>query len=162
MDVFVKEPAVNDKLLDPSFVKPYLELVQKMGSFASQVNKASIDTIKIVAEGDISEYLESMLTFAIVGALKGSMGEHINYVNAEFVAKEKNIKTITEVTNISSAFKNSIDLYLSTDKGITEVKGTVFGDDVQRIVLVDNNISKDILQELGKLATCLGVSYAVI
>ncbi len=271
IDVFTKEPATNNKLLDlenisvtphlgantyesqekiatqaasqaisaargssypnalnlpideskmPSFVKPYLELMQKMGSFASQINKASVSTVKVVAEGDIADYLDSLITFGVVGVLKESMGEQINYVNAEFVAKEKGVKLITEVSTTGSAFKNRIDLYLTTSKGTTEVRGTVFGDDVQRVVkidgfnldieprgkmiifkntdvpgvigelgtilaknsiniadfrlgrdnkghalsviLVDNNISKDILKELKELPTCLGVAYTVL
>ncbi len=271
IDVFVKEPATDNKLLDlenisvtphlgantyesqekiatqaasqaisaargssypnalnlpidetkmPPFVKPYLELVQKMGSLAAQVNKAPVSTIKIVAEGDINEYLDSLLTFALVGALRESMGEQINYVNAEFVAKEKNIKTITETASKNSAYKNRVDLYLSTSKGTVEVSGTAFGDDMQRVVrfdgfsldvepkgkmiifkntdvpgvigdigtilaknginiadfrlgrddksqalaviLVDNTVSKEVLDALSKLEACISVSYVTL
>ena len=126
-----------DETKMPAFVKPYLELMQKMGSLAAQVNKAPIRTIKVVAEGDISEYLDSLLTFALVGSLGESMGEQINYVNAEFVAKEKGIKTVTEISKGDSAFKNRIDIYLSTNKGTIEISGTAFGDDIQRVVKFD-------------------------
>ncbi len=271
IDVFIKEPAIDNKLLDlenisatphlgantyesqqkiatqaasqaisaargssypnalnlpideskmPSFVKPYLELIQKMGSFAAQVNKSSVLTIKIVAEGEIAKFLDSLLTFAIVGALRESMGEQVNYVNAEFIAKEKDVKMITEISTSNSAFKNRIDMYLTTSKGTTKIRGTVFGDDVQRIVkidefnldiepkgkmiifkntdipgvigelgtilakhgvniadfrlgrdnknhalaviLVDNNISKKIIQDLSKLDACISVAYVVL
>ncbi len=271
IDVFTKEPATNNKLLDlenisvtphlgantyesqekiatqaaeqaicaargssypnalnlpideskmPTFVKPYLELIQKMGSLAAQINKAPIATIKVVAEGDISDYLESLLTFALVGSLKESMGEQINYVNAEFVAKEKGIKTITEISKSDSVFKNRVDIYLSTKKGTIEISGTAFGDDIQRIVkfdgfsldvepkgkmiifkntdvpgvigdigtilaknginiadfrlgrdnksqalaviLVDNSVTKDVINELSKLEACIDVSYVIL
>ena len=65
------------------------------------------------------------------------MGEQVNYVNAGFIAKEKNIKTLTEVSKGNSAFKNRIDIYLSTNKGTIEISGTAFGDDMQRIVNFD-------------------------
>ena len=271
IDVFSKEPAINNKLLDlenisvtphlgantyesqekiatqaaeqaisaargssypnalnlpideskmPTFVKPYLELMQKMGSLAAQISKAPIRTLKIVAEGEISNYLDSLMTFALVGSLGESMGEQINYVNAEFVAKEKGIKTVTEISKSDSIFKNRIDIYLSTNKGTIDISGTAFGDDIQRIVkfdgfsldvepkgkmiifkntdvpgvigdigtilaknginiadfrlgrnnksqalaviLVDNSITKDVINELSKLEACIDVSYVIL
>ena len=118
----------------PPFVEPYLELIQKMGFLAAQINKASIKSIKIESEGDINEYAKSLLTFAIVGSLKESIGEKINYVNAEFVANEKGIETKVETDVANSGYKNKITIRLTTSKGVTSVSGTVFGDDEQRIV----------------------------
>ncbi len=118
----------------PPFVEPYLELIQKMGFLAAQINKAEIKSLKIEAEGEVGEYAKSLLTFALVGSLKESVGDKINYVNAEFVAQEKAIDTKYEVSTSASGYKNQISLKLTTQKGVTSVNGTVFGDDEQRIV----------------------------
>ncbi|WP_458701154.1 phosphoglycerate dehydrogenase [Sulfurospirillum sp. 1307] len=118
----------------PPFVAPYLELVQKMGFLSAQINKASIQSLKIETEGDVSKYAKSLLTFAIVGSLKESIGDKINYVNAEFVAKEKGIDTKVETSLEKSAYKNRITVKITTKKGVTSVSGTVFGDEEQRIV----------------------------
>ncbi len=118
----------------PPFVEPYLELVQKMGFLCAQINKASIKSVRIEAEGEVGEYAKSLLTFALVGSLKESMGDKINYVNAEFIAEEKAIEIKDEVLNNSSGYKNRLTVRLTTEKGVTTVSGTVFGEEEQRIV----------------------------
>jgi len=122
----------------PKFVEPYLELVQKMGFLSAQINKGAIESVKVEAQGEIGEYVKSLLTFALVGSLKESMGDKINYVNAEFVAQEKSIEVKEEVLNNSDAYKNKLTVKLTTKKGVTSVSGTVFGDDEQRIVGINN------------------------
>jgi len=184
IDVFVKEPAINNKLLDldnivvsphlgantyesqynigtqaagnaisaakgiaypnalnlpideskiPSFVKPFLEMGQKIAFLASQMNKSPIISIKISGQGNIAEYLDSLSTFVTVGALSQSSGENINYVNADFVANEKGIKIESEILNDSSVYKNLISVKLTTDEGTTTISATIFDDGIQRV-----------------------------
>ncbi len=185
IDVFVKEPATDNKLLDldnivvsphlgantyesqynigtqaaqqaieaakgiafpnalnlpidetkiPSFVKPFLELGQKIGFMASELNRAPIVSIKVSAQGDIAEYLESLATFVTVGALADKTGETINYVNADFVAEQKGIKVETSDEPSSSAFKNLVSVRITTDKRVVDISATIFEEGVQRIV----------------------------
>ncbi len=200
IDVFAKEPAVNNKLLDldnvtvtphlgantyesqrkiatqaaeaaisalrgtsypnalnlpikegeiPEFVKPYVELIQKMSYLAAQINKHPISSIKLVGEGEIADYLNQLKTFAIVGALKESLGEQVNYVNAEFIAKEKDIEIKTQKQPNMSAFKNRVTVKMVTNNGVTKISGTVFSENIQRIVEI-NNIKLDI-EPKGKM-----------
>lgn len=121
----------------PDYVKPYLELSQKIGFLAAQANKGAIKSIKIVAEGGIGEYIESLATFATVGALKESLGENINYVNADFVAQERGIDIIKESKPTAGAYKSLIRLKLTTDKEVIEISGTSFNEEVQRIVEIN-------------------------
>lgn len=118
----------------PPFVEPYLELVQKMGFLAAQLNKSAIKSIKIEAEGEIGAYTKSLLTFGIVGAFNESTEDKINYVNAEFVASEKGIETKSEVLHSDSGYKNKVTIILTTEKNVTSISGTVFGEDEQRII----------------------------
>ena len=60
--------------------RPYLELVQKMGHLSAQVTKSAIKSIKVTTEGQISEYVESLGTFATVGVLMESLADQVNYV----------------------------------------------------------------------------------
>ncbi len=204
----------------PPFVKPYLELTQKMGNLAAQVNKGAFKSIKVEAEGEIADYLDSLVTFATVGALKESLGESINYVNAEFVAKERGIEIFKAKRPESSGYKNKVTVKLTTDKEVIEISGTIFEESVQRIVdinnfaldvepkgkmilfkntdvpgvigevgmilakhniniadfrlgrdnhghalaviIVDDDVSKEVLSELAALKACLSVSYAIL
>ena len=200
IDVFNKEPAINNKLLDldnlivsahlgantvesqekiaiqaaenaisaargisypnalnlpikeselPNFVKPYLELTQKISFLAAQMNKSEIKSITIQAVGEIADYLESLKTFAVVGALKESMGEKINYVNALFVSKEKNINIETSKLTDNDPYKNRILVKLTTEKDTIIISGTVFDESVQRILDI-NGFSVDV-EPKGKM-----------
>ncbi|WP_024953967.1 phosphoglycerate dehydrogenase [Sulfurospirillum arcachonense] len=160
----------------PPFVEPYLELVQKMGFLCAQINKASIKSVKIEAEGEVGEYVKSLLTFALVGSLKESIGDKINYVNAEFVANEKAIDTKFEAINNSSGYKNKITIRLTTEKGVTTVNGTVFGEDEQRIVgingfkfdfkpkgkmiVVKNSDVPGVIADISSMLSSVGVNIA--
>ncbi len=121
----------------PAFVKPFLEMGQKLGFLASQINKAQLVSIKVSGKGDIAEYVESLSTFVAVGAMSEASGDTINYVNAEFIATEKGIKIETKIQKESSVYKNLITVKLTTTEGTTTLSATIFDDNVQRIVEID-------------------------
>ena len=118
----------------PAFVKPYLELGQKLAFLAAQANKGPLESIQVIGEGEIAQYLKSMATFMTVGALTESMGEKINYVNADFIAEENGIKVDLVENPNSSAYKNKIGIKLTTPNGTIRIFGTVFEETQQRIV----------------------------
>jgi len=122
----------------PDFVRPYLELVQKMGHMSAQITKSAIKSIKLTTKGPISEYKDSLLTFATVGVLTESLADQVNYVNAEFVAKERGIDLVSENRPNTSGFTNKVTIKLTTADSTITIGGTVFDDSVQRIVQIDN------------------------
>lgn len=210
-------PIKTDNL--PNFVEPYMNLVSKMAYLAAQINKSQIKSIVLEGNGKVIEYLNSMLVFAIVGALKENFGESVNYVNAKFLAEEKGIKTEAVAVGEGN-YKNKVTIKVITDQGVSAISGTIFNDDEGRIlningfktdfkpkgkmimfkntdvpgviasvstilaknkiniadfrlgrgedgnalavILVDEDINKEILDELGKLEACLLVRYAVL
>ncbi|QKG28901.1 MULTISPECIES: phosphoglycerate dehydrogenase [unclassified Campylobacter] len=117
----------------PPFLEPYIELISKMSFLAAQMTHAPVKAIKVEAEGYIGNYIKSMLTFALVGVLKESLGDGINYVNAKFLADEKGILT-DAICVPESGYKNRVTVKVTTDSGITSVSGTVFDESDQRIV----------------------------
>ena len=133
-----------DETKIPSFVKPYLELTQKMAFLIAQMDKSAIESIKIEAEGEIASYCDSLSTFATVGALTTALSnEKINYVNATFVASNRDITLeSSEVSNISG-YKNKVTVKITTTNGVNIVSGTIFNDDVQRIIEI-NNFAMDV------------------
>ena len=124
----------------PDFVRPYLELVQKIGHLSAQVTKSAVKSIKVMASGPVADHLDSMGTFATVGVLTESLGDQVNYVNAEFVAVERGIELTKEVKPNKSGFTNKIGIKLTTAEGIISIAGTVFDDTVQRIIEIDDYI----------------------
>jgi len=121
----------------PSFVKPFLEMGQKIGFLESQMNKSQIIGIKVSGQGEIAQYVESLATFVAVGAMSENSGDTINYVNADFVAKEKGISIESEALSDSAVYKNLITIKLTTAEGATTISATIFDDGVQRIVAID-------------------------
>jgi D-3-phosphoglycerate dehydrogenase len=121
----------------PDFVRPFLELMQKMGHLSAQVTRSAVKSIKITTEGEIGDYIESLGTFATVGVLTESIGDQINYVNAEFVAQERDIEIGKEVIPNISGFHNKVAIKLTTQNGMITIAGTVFDENVQRIVEID-------------------------
>ncbi len=124
----------------PDFVRPYLELIQKMGHLSAQVTKSAVKSIKIRAEGPVADYIESMVTFATVGVLTESLADQVNYVNAEFVAKERGIALENETQPNTSGFTNRVEIKLTTAESNITIGGTVFDDTEQRIIEIDDYI----------------------
>ena len=133
----------------PTFVKPYIELTQKMAFLIAQNDKSEIRSINVSAEGQISEYLDSLQTFATVGALSESSGDEINYVNANFIAEEKGIELTASEFSAHSGYQNKVSVKITTSNGVQTICGTVFNEDVQRIIDI-NNFSLDI-EPKGKM-----------
>jgi len=121
----------------PKFVKPFLEMGQKIGFLTSQINQSQIIAIKVSGQGEISKYVESLSTFVAVGAMSQNSGDTINYVNSEFVAKEKGIKIESESLVDSAVFKNLITVKLTTAEGTTTISATIFDDGIERIVAIN-------------------------
>jgi D-3-phosphoglycerate dehydrogenase len=110
---------------------------QKIGFLESQMNKSQIVSIKVSGHGEIANYVESLSTFVAVGAMSQNSSDTINYVNAEFIAKEKGIEISSENCGDSSVYKNLITIKLTTAEGTTTISGTIFDDNVQRLVSID-------------------------
>ncbi len=121
----------------PDFLRPYLELIQKMGHMSAQVTKSVVKSIKVTTEGEVSNYIDSLTTFSTVGILTESLEDTVNYVNAEFVAQERNIQLIKNVQANNSGLSNKVTIKLTTENGTFTIAGTVLGDNAQRIIEID-------------------------
>lgn len=126
----------------PPFLKPYLELIQKMGFLATQINKCPLRTIDLTLEGEVARYGDSLLASLLVGALSESLGEKINYVNAPHIAIERGIKH-NIYTKDRGTYTNKITLKVSGESSNITLAGTVFDENVLRIVSV-NGFGMDI------------------
>ncbi|WP_034574119.1 phosphoglycerate dehydrogenase [Helicobacter sanguini] len=122
----------------PDSITAYLELAQKLGYFAAQAVNGAISAISLQIHGDeLEKYKDALSTFGIVGALKPSLDDKINYVNAHFVAKDRGIAVKTTLKRNDSAYRNLITLSLRGDKDTMSVSGTVYDGKIVRF----NNIN---------------------
>lgn len=126
-----------DETKIPAYVKPYLDLGQKIGFMATELNKAPVISIRVSAHGEIAEYLDSLLTFVSVGALANKTGDTVNYVNVTYIAEQRGIKLETSDEPGACAYKNLIHVKLTTEKQVVSIKATIFEESVERIVDVN-------------------------
>lgn len=153
----------------PEWAKDYFELTQRIAFLAAQIVRGTVRTIKVAAIGEVTEYLDSLSTFATVGALKEITEENVNYVNAKFVADERDITIETIGDGKDTPYKNLVTVRISTDDDSIYISGTIFGSESPRIVdvggfamdvapkgkmiLFKNN---DVPGVIGKVGTLLG------
>ncbi len=122
----------------PDFVRPFLELIQKMGHMSAEITKSPIKSIRVTAKGEIAKFVDSLGTFATVGVLTESLADHVNYVNAEFVAEDRGIEIIKEEKPNHSGFNNKVYIKLTTDDSTLVIAGTIFGENIQRVIMIDD------------------------
>lgn len=133
----VNMPPVPQRVMQ--FIKPYFELVEKMGTLAVHLSEGRIQTIEVEYKGEIGEVDSKMLTIATLkGVLNPILQEAVNYINAQGVAKSRGIKVREVKSEETEHFANLISVRIRTDKGEYRVAGTLFGQGV-RIVMIDEH-----------------------
>ncbi|MDI4666287.1 phosphoglycerate dehydrogenase [Xanthobacter autotrophicus] len=115
-------------------LKPFIELAEKLGSFAGQLTDTDIKTVHIVYEGAVAELKVKALTSAAVAGLLRPMLSEVNVVSAPTVAKERGI-VIEETTRAATGdFDSLITITVVADTLERSISGTVFADGRPRIV----------------------------
>ena len=167
--------AVNMPSLDPKVLeelKPYLTLVEKIGSFQAQLAESFIKSIQVEYKGEVAKFDTKPLTLSLVkGILQKGMSESVNYVNALFIAKERGYEISETVNNSVKDYSSLITVTVKNEKGTHTISGTVFGKKEFRIVNLDGNTTdftpvgnmiwmahEDRPGIVGKLGTTLGTN----
>jgi D-3-phosphoglycerate dehydrogenase len=142
---FLTTGAVTNALNMPSvsaeeapILKPYLALVDMLGSFAGQLTENSVQSITLEYAGHVADLNTKPLTAAAVTGLLKPLLDSVNMVNAMSLAKERKI-SVTETKHADSPeYQNLVSLTVKTDKRERTVRGTVFGGHAPRIVNIEN------------------------
>lgn len=134
--------AVNLPMVDADilpFMRPYLKLGEKLGSFLGQISNTAIEEVTIEYHGEVVEYGIKPITVSVLkGLLSPFVGESVNFVNAQIVAKERGIK-ITESTSVKSEdFSSLIAITARSKKEKNYIAGTLFGKKELRIVKLND------------------------
>ncbi|OGX18172.1 MAG: phosphoglycerate dehydrogenase [Omnitrophica WOR_2 bacterium RBG_13_44_8b] len=121
------------KILDP-----YINLADKMGSFAAQLVEGRFQELSIVYSGEIIQYDLSPLTMSLAkGILSPILKETVNFINAVSLAKERGIKIQEAKSSKEGEFVNLVQLEIKTDKETRKIFGTLSSNKQPRIVKVD-------------------------
>ncbi|MBF0386822.1 MAG: phosphoglycerate dehydrogenase [Candidatus Omnitrophica bacterium] len=134
--------AANFPSLDEESYKalePYIDLGDKLGKFAGQLQEGGIKAIKITYNGILTKFNVMPVTMAVAhGVLKPILVDNINTINSLDIAKERGIDIQEVNSNAEGEFVNCITLELVTDKSTLVVLGTLSANKQPRIVKVGN------------------------
>lgn len=134
--------AVNIPMVSPDilpFLRPYLRLGEKLGSFLGQISNYAIEEVLIEYQGEVVEYGTSPMTISVLkGLLTPFVGETVNFVNAQVMAKERGIK-ITESTSAKAEdFSSLIAITARSKMEQNYIAGSLFGRKELRIVKLND------------------------
>jgi D-3-phosphoglycerate dehydrogenase len=137
----VIQNAVNAPSVEPEALKelrPYLTLVEKMGSFLGQLTEGRMQSVQIEYAGEVTHLATQPLTVTFLkGLLKVILEENVTDVNAPSLAKQRGLKVTETTTAESEDYSSLIVAELKTDKGPWRVAGTLFHRKEPRIVRID-------------------------
>lgn len=127
-----------DTGVTPPIVCQYAELAQRIGTVMSAVTSGSIKSVELQYRGSIAEKPVEMITTAfLVGLLQDHFDMLINMVNVGVLARERGI-SIDETKNIQAKdVASSFTARVATEEITRTITGTVFGEDLLRIIEVD-------------------------
>ncbi|MDQ0304000.1 phosphoglycerate dehydrogenase [Ancylobacter polymorphus] len=115
-------------------LKPFIELAEKLGSFAGQLTDTDIQTVRITYDGAVASLkIKALTSAAVAGLLRPALAD-INVVSAPSIAKERGIVVEETTREIAGDYESLITLTVITDKMERSISGTVFADGRPRIV----------------------------
>ena len=150
-------------------LKPFVELAEKLGSFAGQLTESNIAKVTITYEGAVAEMkIKALTSAALTGLLRPMLGD-INVVSAPVVAKERGM-VVDEITRAAASdYESLITVTVTTEQQERSVSGTVYHDGKPRLVdikgiRVDAEFGKSMIYVtnedkpgfIGKFASLLG------
>jgi D-3-phosphoglycerate dehydrogenase / 2-oxoglutarate reductase len=148
---------------------PIIALAEKLGTFAAQLMTQPVNRVTIELFG-LDESLTKILSVAALrGLLAQQIAEPVNFVNAQQIAEARGITISTTVHPTPRDYANLITFRTSSPTEETCVSGTVFHENNQRVVSVNNYrvefkpeghvlyiINKDVPGVVGRVGTTLG------
>jgi D-3-phosphoglycerate dehydrogenase len=121
-----------------SRLRPYIDLAEKLGSFASQLFEGGITEISVEYQGDASEINTEPVTMAAIkGFFTPILEETVNFINAPVIAKERGIEVKETKSADAGDYQNMVSIRLKADGTERYIAGTLFSKKDPRIVFID-------------------------
>ncbi|NLF30304.1 MAG: phosphoglycerate dehydrogenase [Planctomycetes bacterium] len=124
----------------PESLRPYAELLSRMGTLLTNITPGAIRKVEVVYRGEIAQQNMSAVTTALtIGLLKPVLGDELNLVNAPVLAKERGINIETITSEQVRDFANLVQVEVTTDKVSRTAVGAIFGHKFPRVVAIDGH-----------------------
>ena len=115
-------------------LKPFIELAEKLGSFAGQLTETGIMKVQIVYEGTVANMkIKALTSAALAGLLRPMLGT-VNVVSSAVIAKERGMIVEETTREAMGDYDSLIKITVVTERQERTVAGTVYADGRPRIV----------------------------
>lgn len=118
-------------------VQPFLQLAERLGSFAAQVAPSHADTVAVEFAGNCAQYAEVLTDAVLKGYLSASTDDVVNLINARYYADARGLKIKETISKSAETYSDLMTLNLGKDADYAQMAATVFGEDDFRIVNID-------------------------
>jgi D-3-phosphoglycerate dehydrogenase len=119
---------------DAPRLAPFLDLAEKLGSFAGQLTDSEIKAVTIEYEGDVAKLnIKPLSQVALMGVLRPQL-DSVNMINAPVIARERGIDMAEVKHERDSDYSSMIRVTVTSDRHTRSVTGTLFGGKHPRIV----------------------------
>jgi D-3-phosphoglycerate dehydrogenase len=141
MSDYLLQGAISNAVNFPSItaeeapkLKPFIDLAEKLGSFAGQLTESGITKVQLTYEGAVADMKTKALTSAAMAGLLRPMLQDVNVVSAPIVAKERGVVVEETTRQAEGDYDSLITLTVTTQRQTRHVSGTVYHDGRPRIV----------------------------
>jgi D-3-phosphoglycerate dehydrogenase len=153
---------------EASRLKPFTELIDKLGAFAGQIADDGLEAIEIEYEGEVAQLNTQPLTAIALASLMRPLMPDVNVVSAPVVLKQRGTPLTESRRDTSPIYGSLIRIKVLTGgrwrtlagvvnvgtAKIVEVKGMALEADFHPVMLLINNLDKPGF--IGALGTMLG------
>jgi D-3-phosphoglycerate dehydrogenase len=153
---------------EASRLKPFIGLIDKLGSFAGQIADDGLEAVEIEYEGEVAQLNIQPLTATALASLMRPLMPDVNIVSAPAVLKQKGTPLTVSKRDTSPIYGSLIRIKVLTGgrwrtmagvvnagtAKIVEVKGMALEADFHPVMLLINNLDKPGF--IGALGTILG------
>jgi D-3-phosphoglycerate dehydrogenase len=135
----INTPSVSAE--DAPRLRPYMDLLQKLGAFAGQLTLAQDGMIRRIAidyEGAAAPLNHKPLTGAALAGLLSPVLAGVNMVNAPVAARDHGIDVSETVHDRPGEYQTLVRMTVTTDRSTRSIAGTLFAGNKTRLVEINS------------------------
>ncbi|HJN07404.1 MAG TPA: phosphoglycerate dehydrogenase [Pirellulaceae bacterium] len=130
--------AVNTAAIDPkvlSSLRGHLNVAYRLGLLLAQWHPGGASICTLEYRGEVTDKDTRLLTSAFcAGLLERALDEEANIVNAQVLLRERGIELVEQSRSDRGAFRSSVRAEIVADGRAYVASGTLFGNDMPRLV----------------------------
>lgn len=116
-------------------LRPYLDLGRRLGMLHSQMDRGTIQGIKLTFRGEVALKNTRLIKLSFAaGWMETAMSEPVNLVSAESLLKNRGITIVEEKSPETADFGTMIQAEVTSDRKTYVAAGTLFGKTQLRLV----------------------------